>query len=112
MKKYFLILICAILLSGCIHPYEPTIQQGNELSSAQVNQLKLGMSKDEVQFILGTPVLTDDLNNDRWDYVYTLKLERQPIQVKHLTLYFTNGSLAKIEGDKSLSSNGQTKKAK
>lgn len=112
MKKLVLVVFCAILLSGCIHPYVPTVQQGNVLSSEQVNQLKIGMTKDDVQYILGTPVLTNDLSSNQWDYVYTLKVERQPIQIKHLTLYFKNDKLVKMDGDSSLGSTNPPKKSK
>lgn len=102
MKKWLLVVFCSILLSGCIHPYVPSVQQGNVLSSEQVNQLKIGMTKDDVQYLLGTSILTDDLSSDQWNYVYTLKLERQPIQIKHLALYFKNDKLIRMDGDKSL----------
>lgn len=112
MKKWILIAFCSALLSGCIHPYVPTVQQGNVLSSEQVNQLKLGMTKDDVQYLLGTSILTDDLSSNQWNYVYTLKLERQPIQIKHLTLYFKNNKLVRMDGDRSLenTSTNKTKK--
>ncbi|MAZ40260.1 MAG: hypothetical protein CMF49_09075 [Legionellales bacterium] len=97
MNRILLLVIAAFLLSGCIHPYVPTIHQGNVLSEQQIKQLKLGMSKDDVQYALGAPVLQNSIEPNRWDYIYTVKKEQKPIQEKRLTLYFKNDKLYKID---------------
>lgn len=92
-------LLGACVLSACIHPYTPPVQQGNVLTQAEVSQLKVGMSKDEVQYLIGAPVLNNDLNPDEWDYVYTFKPSySKPMKTQKLTLIFKNGNLASIDG--------------
>lgn len=76
MKK--ILFTCAMLflgsqLSGCVlfHGYAPAIQQGNVIVPAQVNQIHNGMSKDQVQAIMGSPVYITTFSDSRYDYVYT-----------------------------------------
>ena len=70
-------LIAAI--SGCssvpriVNEYKIDVQQGNVLTQDMVSQLKPGLTKDQVRFVLGTPVLMDMFHANRWDYVYWLK---------------------------------------
>ena len=75
--------IAALFLVSCgsarlpmpnIAPYRIEIQQGNFVSQEMVSQLKLGMSKDQVRFVLGTPLITDSFHADRWDYVFRRQL--------------------------------------
>ena len=83
--------------SGCI--YRQTIPQGNLLEQTDVDTLKPGMSKRQVALILGTPAIQSPFHQDRWDYVYSYQTERNPPVVKNLSLRFTDGQLAVIEGD-------------
>jgi outer membrane protein assembly factor BamE len=76
-----------------------TVQQGNVITEDMVDQLRLGMTKTQVRYVLGTPMLTDFFNVDRWDYTYTIKRGRQAMEVKTLSLFFENDALARIEGD-------------
>lgn len=57
------------------------------------------MNKRQVQFLLGTPVLTDFFQTDRWDYTYTIQRGHDPMEIRYLTLHFQEDSLARIEGD-------------
>lgn len=57
-----------LALSACV--YELDVQQGNKLEPADVAKVEVGMTRNQVRFLLGTPVVTDIFNNDRWDYVY------------------------------------------
>jgi outer membrane protein assembly factor BamE len=79
--------------------YRPTIQQGNVITQDMVNKLKPGMSKRQVTYIMGTPGLVDSFHQDRWDYIYTVKKNTQPIEQKNLTLYFNDDQLTRIDGD-------------
>lgn len=79
--------------------YKMTVQQGNIITEEMVDALELGMTKRQVQFLLGTPVLTDFFRSDRWDYTYTIQRGREPMEVRYLTLHFSDDSLARIEGD-------------
>ena len=74
----FLALALVILLPACsyvpripgVTPYKIEIQQGNFVSQDMVSQLKPGMTKEQVRFVLGTPLVTDIFHPDRWDYLY------------------------------------------
>ena len=70
------LLLMAALLSitaACIRPYQPNIQQGNILNNNNLKELRQGMSKQEVLYILGTPMVIDPFNEQRWDYYYYYK---------------------------------------
>jgi outer membrane protein assembly factor BamE len=86
-------------LGGCSLIYKQTVAQGNLLEQATVDTLQPGMSKRQVALILGTPAVQSPFHQDRWNYVYSYKANRQPIQIKQLHLSFTDGALAQIEGD-------------
>ncbi len=98
-------LICTIALfatfvitsTGCI--YRQPIPQGNLLDQADIDTLKPGMTKRQVALILGTPAIQSPFHQERWDYVYSYKTGREPAEVKNLSLRFTDGQLAVIEGD-------------
>jgi outer membrane protein assembly factor BamE len=79
--------------------YKMTVQQGNIITEEMVDRLELGMNKRQVQFLLGTPLLTDFFQADRWVYTYTIQRGHDPMQIRYLTLYFQDESLARIEGD-------------
>ena len=89
------LIVCVPLLAGCfLTPHKIDVQQGNYLDSDMVAKLKLDMTRSQVRFIMGSPLLTDPFHPERWDYVYidykggTLKQERR------LTLIF-EGDLLK-----------------
>ncbi len=98
-SRIIAIMLSTAVLSACLHPYTPPVQQGNVLTQAEISQLKIGMSKDEVQYLVGAPVLNDDLNPDEWNYVYTFKPSyTKPMKTQKLTLHFKNGNLISIDG--------------
>jgi outer membrane protein assembly factor BamE len=78
--------------------YKMTVQQGNILTEEMVDGLEPGMTKRQVRYLLGTPLLTDFFHTDRWDYVYTIRRGHQDMQEKKLTLYFQDDALVRIEG--------------
>jgi outer membrane protein assembly factor BamE len=81
--------------SGCV--YRMTVQQGNYLEKRNTDQLTTGMTKVQVRYLLGTPMVPTLFDNDRWDYMYYLKVGRQqPIQ-RQLTVYFKDDKVAKID---------------
>ncbi len=79
--------------------YRPDIQQGNVLDQDAVNQLKPGMAKRQVRFLMGTPMLVDVFHQDRWDYVYTKTEGWGEPEEKRVTIFFDNDRLVSIEGD-------------
>jgi outer membrane protein assembly factor BamE len=86
-------------LSNLPFVYKMTVQQGNILGEDMVDQLELGMSKAQVRYVLGTPLLTDMFHTDRWDYTYTIRRGHKPMETKRLTLWFQDDQLVSIEGD-------------
>jgi outer membrane protein assembly factor BamE len=96
-----LVLVLAPLLgvaAACVHRME--IQQGNYVSQEAIAQLKLGMTKDQVRFVLGTPLLTDIFRDDRWDYVYwRQRANSRTVEERRFALFFRDGALHRIEGD-------------
>src|SRR5471030_543156 len=104
-----LVAIAALLLASCgsarlsapvIAPYRMEIQQGNFVSQEMVAQLKLGMSKDQVRFVLGTPLITDSFHADRWDYVYRRqRANSSELEQRKVAVFFDDGKLKRIEGD-------------
>lgn len=99
MRRSIILLCLVLCLAGCLRPYTPNIQQGNVLSREQIEQLKLGMTKEDVQSLLGVPVLANQLSSNRWDYIYTFKKGGKPMEEKRLTLYFYNNQLYQMKGD-------------
>jgi outer membrane protein assembly factor BamE len=83
-------------LSGCV--YRMAVQQGNFLDPKQVAQLQVGMTRSQVRFLLGTPMLPDAFDRDRWDYLYYLRMSRlkKPIE-KRLSVFFTEDKVARFE---------------
>lgn len=95
IKRLTLILSFAIGLSGCL--YKMDIHQGNVLDPEQIAQLKLGMSKNEVISIIGSPQLTDPFHTQRWDYYSMSNLNNQKVKVENLmTLNFEGEQLIEI----------------
>ena len=93
-------------LSGCARTvnklpgiYRLDIQQGNVVDQAMLDQLELGMEKRKVQFALGTPLLTDTFNDDRWEYVYSYRRGSKRRVQRRITLFFDGDRLAHIGGD-------------
>ncbi|NQZ33465.1 MAG: outer membrane protein assembly factor BamE [Oceanospirillaceae bacterium] len=102
MRKFLLLTTAAILLSGCTQfpgVYKLDIPQGNIITQEKVNQLRPGMTPRQVQYIMGTPIIADTFNADRWDYIYTMKKPNQTPTNTKVTVFFSNGVLANIKGD-------------
>nr|VFJ48532.1 MAG: Outer membrane protein assembly factor BamE, lipoprotein component of the BamABCDE complex [Candidatus Kentron sp. FW]VFJ59339.1 MAG: Outer membrane protein assembly factor BamE, lipoprotein component of the BamABCDE complex [Candidatus Kentron sp. FW] len=79
--------------------YKLDIQQGNVITQEMVDQLKPGMNKRRVLFVLGTPLIVSAFNKDRWDYVYTFQPGGGEREQRKLTLFFEDEQLQRIEGD-------------
>jgi outer membrane protein assembly factor BamE len=82
-----IVVIAMLLISGCV--YRLPIQQGNHLDAEKIGLIKPGMTRAQVRFLLGTPIVPGGFDNDRWDYAYYLKLRRlQAATQLHATVYF------------------------
>jgi outer membrane protein assembly factor BamE len=79
-------------------PYRPDIQQGNFISQEMLSQLKVGQTRDQVKFILGTPLLTDIFHADRWDYPFYLARGNGELTSSRVTVYFKDNVVAKFDG--------------
>jgi outer membrane protein assembly factor BamE len=84
---------------GCVRVYVPDVQQGNVITQEMVNQLKVGMNRRQVQFILGTPLIMDPFHQDRWDYYYSLKRGKKYRAKRTLSLFFKGNELTEIRGN-------------
>ena len=103
MYRIALALSIILTLSACTNFRFPgvhriNIQQGNVVTQKMIDQLKPGMTKVQVKFILGNPIVDDSFNRQRWDYIYTIQIAGSPILKKSLALYFVEGSLSYFEG--------------
>lgn len=98
MLKGLISILSAVALglsAGCgVHRID--IQQGNVVDEAMINQIHTGMSKRQVKFVLGTPLLEDPFHASRWDYVYMFAKEGKTQDERRLTLYFKDDTLTKI----------------
>ena len=89
---------------GIFSPYRPDIQQGNFVSREMVAQIKEnmksngGLTPDQVVFVMGTPLLRDVFHKDRWDYPFRLEKRNGEIITSHVTLFFENNRLVRLEG--------------
>ena len=108
MNKYLLLtaITAALALSACsvqrvsnFPSYKLKVQQGNELDAQAVAQLQPGLSRQQVQMLLGTPTLRDPFHADRWDYTYAISRNGVVREQQTLTVYFNGDSLARVEGN-------------
>jgi outer membrane protein assembly factor BamE len=95
--------LSAVGLVGCTpwwSSYRIDVQQGNNIDATAVGRLKLGMTRDQVRFVLGTPLVTDVFHVDRWDYVYhRQRTATAPIEARRLTAFFNADRLERVEGE-------------
>jgi outer membrane protein assembly factor BamE len=84
------------LAAGCV--YRVNIQQGNFLEAKAVDQVAVGMTRSQVRFLLGTPMIADAFHPDRWDYLYYYKDGKtQKVQSRQFVVYFTDEKVARTE---------------
>jgi outer membrane protein assembly factor BamE len=102
--KAVLFLTVVLLSSGCSTAMFPgvhriTVQQGNVISQAMIDKLKPGMSKSQVRFVLGNAVIDDPLNQETWEYIYTIQIGGRDTIKRVLILHFKEDRLSYFEGD-------------
>lgn len=89
-----------VILAGCTgFPYKLDVPQGNLVSTEQLGKLEIGMTRNQVRFVLGTPLVTDPFHSDRWDYFYSLRHDDKVTTTKRITIVFTNDALSAVNGD-------------
>jgi outer membrane protein assembly factor BamE (lipoprotein component of BamABCDE complex) len=91
-------LLLLLAMQGCV--YRMPIQQGNHLDASTVDQVKPGMTRAQVRYLLGTPMVPGGFSNDRWDYDYYLKLRRlQNPHRAHATVFFKDELVDHVSSD-------------
>ena len=105
IKMRIFLLVLSLLVTACspslpsIKPYKMPIQQGNLVSSKMMMQLKPGMTKTQVRFVMGTPLINDSFHKDQWDYFYQMEKDGAIIEKRRVILMFEKDLLAKVKGD-------------
>ena len=100
LKQIVLVAALAFATAGCGMLYRQPIYQGNLIEKKAADQLQVGMSRQQVQALLGTPSVADPFHHDRWDYIASERTGRMGhTQVKDLTLWFQGDSLSRWEGE-------------
>ena len=97
----FLMTVALALSSGCV--YRASIAQGNLIKEEDIAQLEIGMTKNQVRFLLGTPMVDDPFHAERWDYIYYLKIGRNRAVAKRwVSVLFVDGVVSEIRRDQEL----------
>jgi outer membrane protein assembly factor BamE len=105
IKMRIFLLVLSLLVTACssslpsIKPYKMPIQQGNLVTSKMMSQLKPGMTKTQVRFVMGTPLISDSFHKDQWDYFYQMENDGVIIEKRRVILMFEKDLLAKVKGD-------------
>lgn len=106
-KTFVIVFIAFGLLAGCsfddiasrVNPYRIDVRQGNYVDQAMVSSLRKGMTRDQVRFVLGTPLVVDVFRSDRWDYVYLHQPGRGEPEQRTLSVFFVDDLLDAVAGD-------------
>ncbi len=99
MRHLLLSLVVILATSGCNLVYKLDVQQGSLFDKETVDSLKIGMTKRQVTLIMGSPSVVSPFNQDRWDYVSSIRRGRNTMESRDLILTFEDDKLAKVEGD-------------
>lgn len=105
IKMRIFLIVLSLLVTACsssfpsIKPYKMPIQQGNLVTSKMMMQLKPGMTKTQVRFVMGTPLINDSFHKDQWDYFYQMEKDGAIIEKRRVILMFEKDLLAKVKGD-------------
>ena len=100
--RAFILFTSALVLAACSwlpRVHRVVVQQGNVVSQEMVDKLKPGMTRRQVAFVMGEPVLKDSFDPNRWDYVYSIDIPNYAKQVVHVSLFFENDQLSYFTGD-------------
>lgn len=100
MRKYLLSLVTVISLYGCSGfpgVYKIDIPQGNIVTQEMLDQLKPGMTHNQVRYVMGTPLVTDTFSNNRWDYIYTMQSADGTRSEQRVYVLFEQGKLTGVE---------------
>lgn len=102
LARSLILLALFAITAACV--YQAPLSQGNVIDEEDLKQVEVGMTRSQVRFLLGTPMVSDPFNADRWDYVYYLRIGRDKASFKRwVSVYFDGDSVTRIERDKELS---------
>jgi len=91
-----------LLASGCV--YQAALSQGNLLKQEDIDQVEVGMTRNQVRFLLGTPMIDDPFHDDRWDYIYYLRIGKEKATFKRwISIFFDADSVTEILKEQELS---------
>lgn len=93
------VLMAAVAALGACTPYRVAVQQGNVITQEMVDRLRPGMTREQVAYIMGEPVIRNPFDQNQWDYVYTLRVRGRVDQRRKLSLIFAGDALAELKGD-------------
>jgi len=94
-------LLAMTLLAGCV--YQAPLSQGNLIKQEDLDQVEVGMTRNQVRFLLGTPLVDDMFHRNRWDYVYYLRIGRDKATFKRwVSIYFDDDKVSSIVRDQEL----------
>ncbi len=96
--RSILISLLVLGLAGCGIIYKLPTRQGNVIEQKQLDKLQVGMTKDQVRYLLGTPIAADPFRPDRWDYFGYYKSPRGQVSTRTVTLYFADNKLSQMDG--------------
>ena len=95
-SRVLALLLVGLSLSACI--YKIDIQQGNLIKDTDIDRVQVGMTRSQVQFLLGTPMVADSFHRDRWDYAFYMRHGRtRETERRWIVVYFENERVARIE---------------
>ena len=96
-----IILASIVVSSGCV--YRQSIAQGNLIEQEDLDQVEVGMTRNQVRFLLGTPLIDDPFHKNRWDYIYFLKVARKDATFKRwVSIFFEDDRVSEIRKDQEL----------
>ena len=96
LPPLLLLLAATCGTAACV--YRPNIQQGNLLEAEKLDQVTVGMTRSQVRYVLGTPMVSDPFHPDRWDYVYTMQRGRaRKVDTAHIVVHFVDDKVARVE---------------
>lgn len=102
--SFFFLAMLGLLLNACSYlkfpgVYRIAVQQGNIIDQKKVDQLKMGMSRRQVQFVMGSPLMSDAFHEDRWDYLYQVRRGGETLRDRRFTVFFEDDKLVRYDGD-------------
>ena len=102
--KHLSILLLILLTQACV--YQANLAQGNFVDKEDLDQVEIGMTRNQVRFLLGTPMIEDPFHEDRWDYIYYLKIGRKKAILKTwVSIFFENNTVNDINKNQKLNPN-------